>query len=119
MGKTVLIVEDDEKYRKILSAKLKSSGFEIETAINGVDALNKLKVNDVSLIVLDLLMPGMSGWNFMYELAKSSYKNIPIIILTNLSESSYPSQVPIIYDFMVKSNVSLDEVVEKVKKRIH
>lgn len=117
--KTVLIVEDDKKYRTILVKLLTAEGITTQTAADGVEALQKLKGNtQIDLIILDLLMPRMSGWNFMYEIQKIPSRNIPIIILTNLTALSYPSEVPVQLDLMMKANVSIDEVVKKVKKHL-
>lgn len=115
--KTVLIIEDDEKYRGILNTLLTRENINVLTAENGLDALETIKENGkIDLIILDLLMPKMGGWNFMYELPKTKAKNTPILILTNLTEADYPADQPVQLDFMTKANVSIEEVVEKVKK---
>ena len=114
----ILIIEDDEQSNSIPPRKLTSSGYEVEVAINGKDALIKLNKNKISLIILDLLMPEMSGWKFMYEMSRTQHKNIPIIILTNASEAAYPSRVPLVMDFLIKADVSLDELVKKVGKHM-
>jgi hypothetical protein len=62
-------------------------------------------------------MPEMSGWNFMYEIPKTPAKNVPILILTNLTE--YAIQEPVQLDFMTKANVSITEVVQRVKKHLN
>lgn len=116
--KTVLIVEDDEKYRNILVKLISAEGVNTITASNGIEALNKIKSKhyNFDLIILDLIMPEMSGWNFMYEIPKTPAKNVPILILTNLTE--YSVQSPIQLDFMTKANVSTTEVVKRVKKHL-
>ncbi len=108
----ILLVEDEKEYRDILSKKLETSGYSVMTAQNGQYALNILKNNQVDLIILDLFMPVMDGLTFYYHLKHTLNKIIPVIILTNLTETAYPSEVK---DFIVKANTSLDEVVGKIR----
>ncbi len=117
--KKVLIVDDDLGYQKILGESLELEGISTIVAENGIEALQKLKLEKVDLILMDLLMPQMSGWHFIYELQKTKRKRIPIIILTNLSQTSYPSDIPTKVEVMIKANVSLKEITDKVKKRLH
>lgn len=114
----VLIVEDDVQYRTLLTNKLESEGIGVVSAVNGKDALSKIALDGFDLILLDLLMPEMSGWIFLYEIRKTAKKNTPVIILTNLSETSYPSDIPAQIDFLVKANTSLEDVVKRVKKHL-
>lgn len=111
--KTILIVEDDQLLRQALSKKFQNEGFEVLQAENGKFALNILKNRDVDMITLDLLMPEMDGITFLYNLKNDLKKEIPTIILTNLSNTAYPSTIK---EVLVKSNTSIDQVVEKVKK---
>ena len=116
-NKTVLIVEDDVKYRSILVKVLKAEGIKTETASNGEEALKKIWTgNRINLIILDLLMPKMSGWNFIYKIPDTPAKNIPILVLTNLTEYSVQSLPQL--EFMTKANVSISDVVKRVKKRL-
>lgn len=109
---TILLVEDEKEYRDILSKKLETAGYTVITAQNGQYALNTLKNNQVDLIILDLFMPVMDGLTFYYHLKHTLNKVIPVIILTNLTETAYPSEVK---DFIVKANTSLDQVIEKIR----
>lgn len=116
--KKLLIVEDDRQYREILNKLLQDENIVVRLAENGQVALEMMEKEDFDLIILDLLMPEMSGWNFMYELQKTDKANIPILILTNLSRASYASGVPSRLDFITKADVSVDEVVSRVKKHL-
>lgn len=111
--KAILIIEDDKQLGEALSQKFQKEGFEVLLAENGKYALDILKTRDVDMITLDLMMPEMDGITFLYKLKNDLQKEIPTIILTNLSETVYPSSIK---EFLVKPNTSLDEVVEKVKK---
>ena len=116
--KQILLVEDDKSYRTLIQMKLKQLGLEVLTGDNGVQDLSLLESHKVDLVILDLLMPEMSGWNFMYEKQKTNKKNVPVMILTNLTEASYPSETEHNIDFLVKANISIDELVGRVKKRL-
>lgn len=114
-GPRILIVEDEKDYRDVLAEKLQTEGFTIFKAENGQLALDLMKNTDIDLILLDMLMPQMDGATFFYHLKNTLKKDIPVIILTNFTEMAYPEKV---VDFVVKSNTSLDEVVDKVKKNL-
>ncbi|MBI3486320.1 response regulator [Candidatus Daviesbacteria bacterium] len=112
---TILIVEDEKEYRDLLAKKLEQAGFNILTASDGLHGINVLKNNTIDLIILDLVMPEMDGNRFFYHLRETLKKDIPVVILTNLTETAHSS---VAKDFIVKSNTSLDEVVEKVKANL-
>ena len=115
--KTILVVEDESEYRSILKQKLEAEGFAVKLAGDGIEALKILDGDHVGLILLDLLMPKMNGVNFIYSLNTSAHKDVPIIILTNLSQSPETEvSQPTIKDFLVKASTPLEEVVEKVKE---
>ena len=80
----ILIVDDEERMRKLIGAYLKKEGYEILEAENGVEALNIFKSERVQLVVLDVMMPVMDGWSLCMELRKTS--NVPIIFLTAKGE---------------------------------
>jgi len=86
---TVLIVEDDELTRSMLSSLLTKKGWNIRTAINGADALISVKEISPDLILLDLMMPEVDGFQFLKILrTEEQWESIPVVVLTarNLSE---------------------------------
>ncbi|KOA20613.1 transcriptional regulatory protein SrrA [Clostridium homopropionicum DSM 5847] len=84
MSETVLIVEDEERMRKLIRDYFENSGFSVLEASNGVEALNLIKENKVDLMILDIMMPYMDGWTVCTTLRKTS--QIPIIMLTAKGE---------------------------------
>ncbi len=81
MGKKkILIVEDEQKIARFLELELKYEGYDVDIAINGRDGLEKGKSDDVDLIILDLMLPGLSGIEVCRRLRQSS--DVPIIMLT-------------------------------------
>lgn len=84
MGKTVLIVDDEERIRFLVEAYLKKENLNVLQAENGQEAIELFKENIVDLVVLDIMMPIMDGWSTCREIRKIS--NVPIIMLTAKSE---------------------------------
>ncbi|MDH3973620.1 MAG: response regulator [Deltaproteobacteria bacterium] len=83
---TILIVEDDERFRKMLSFLFIAKGFNVKTACDGMDAWDYLAENRPSLIILDLVMPGMDGFSLYKRIKEQDRLNMmPVIILTGLS----------------------------------
>lgn len=111
-GKKVLIVEDDAGYRDVLQERLKAEGIEALTAVNGQQALQVLQNESVSLITLDLMMPGMDGVQFMYNLRNTNNKDTPVIVLSNLTQAIFP---PGVKEYFVKADLSLNDLVVKIK----
>ncbi|WNS44058.1 response regulator transcription factor [Paenibacillus sp. MMS20-IR301] len=77
----ILVVEDDKHVRKLMQAVLKREGYEVLTAENGIEALEVLEVQHIDLIILDIMMPGMDGYEFAAEL-RNADNNIPILMAT-------------------------------------
>ncbi len=83
----ILIVDDDQTTRKLLSFYLKSKGYEPLTAENGLDAIEKLGMNTVNLIMSDINMPYMDGIEFVRNVrANSSWAHIPILMVSTESD---------------------------------
>ncbi len=81
--KTILVVDDEEDVRKFLSVALLEAGFNVVTATDGLEALEKVKKEKPDLISLDLVMPKHSGAKFYHNLQKDKeWSKIPIIIVT-------------------------------------
>lgn len=88
MAKTIMTVDDSASVRQMVSFTLKSAGFGVVEAIDGKDALTKLK-GDVHMIVTDLNMPNMDGIELIRKVrATPSFKFIPIVMLTTESQAT-------------------------------
>ena len=90
MGKArVMIVDDDDQVRDIIKTGLTSRGLEIIEAANGHEALTKAVSEAPSLIILDIMMPGMSGFDVCERLrAKPETINVPVVFLTSRSDQA-------------------------------
>jgi two-component system chemotaxis response regulator CheY len=84
MSKHVLVVDDSKTIRNLVAFVLKSEGFKVTTAEDGLDAIEKLyNIEAVDLIVTDVNMPRMDGFTFIKNIrAQDEYKDIPIIVLS-------------------------------------
>ena len=79
----ILLVEDNEMNREMLMRRLDRSGYEVMVAVNGKEALEKVAAEAPDLILMDLTMPELDGWEATRRLkANSATKDIPLIILT-------------------------------------
>jgi len=84
----VMIVDDEADVRILVEFNVKKEGFQTVTAINGLDALAKLKPRVPDLIILDLMMPSQSGYEFLRELQAAGHGDIPVFIATARSLDS-------------------------------
>lgn len=82
---TVLIVDDEQPLRSLVRLYLEQEGFQVEEAVNGIDALLKIHAKAYQLVVLDLMMPELDGWEVCRQVRKSN-KNLPIVMLTAKTE---------------------------------
>ncbi|MDG5813705.1 response regulator [Chitinispirillales bacterium ANBcel5] len=86
-GKTILIVEDSATQRERLRHVLKKRGHEVLAAKNGKDALLKLQSEPIDLIVSDIMMPDMNGYELTQKIkASTSYSKVPVILVTALTD---------------------------------
>ena len=118
---TILIVEDEPTLQKALSVAFQQEGYEIKSALEGETGLALAKELKPNLILLDLILPKMDGFEILDELKKDeSTKDIPVIILTNLESSQDIERALVLgaKTYLVKAQYSLEELVEKIKKTL-
>ncbi len=87
MEKVILVVDDSSTVRKFVAASLNMKGFRVVTAADGFEALECMPAEKFDLIILDLNMPDMDGFEFMRTLREEpEYHDIPIIILSSMTD---------------------------------
>lgn len=118
--KRILLVEDDQYTRELYEEVIKGEGYLLDTATNGQEGLEKIKAGGYNLILLDIMMPKMSGIEILRAVKNDPPKNPngPIVILTNLTNdpilnSAYGLNAK---DFVVKSDITPGDLIEKIKK---
>ncbi len=121
MKKKILIIEDEEIMLDLLQKKLTNNGYEIAIARNGEDGLKMVKEIKPDLILLDIIMPKMSGMEVLEEMQKDKgLKDIPVIIISNSGQPVELDRARKLgaKDWLVKTEFDPQEVVDKVVKQI-
>jgi DNA-binding response OmpR family regulator len=80
--KNILVVDDDESVAEFIDFALRNEGFGVKIAHDGNQALNSIKMEKPDLIVLDMMLPGKSGYEIIRSLQNSEYADIPIFVIT-------------------------------------
>ena len=115
----VLVVEDDKLLSSLVVRKLKSDKFDVLYAPNGEDALVLLEKELPQVILLDILLPGIDGFEVLKRVkANEKLKGIPVVILSNLGQESDIEQGKRLgaIAFLVKASLTLDEIAKEVKR---
>ncbi|MFA6554148.1 MAG: response regulator [Candidatus Paceibacterota bacterium] len=116
--KKILWIEDDKLIGTILSKKLVSSGFDLVHAMSGEEAIKSLESRVPDVIVIDLLLPGMGGFDILQKIKdNSALQKVPRMVLSNLSKSSDIEKAKDLgaNKFLVKASTSLDQIVVEIK----
>lgn len=117
--KTILFIEDESALHKTLSDALPKEEYEIVSALDGEIGLRLAKAKKPDLILLDLVLPKMDGFEVLEALKQDeSTKDVPVIVLTNLEQMADIQKAIDLgaRTYLVKSNYNLQEVVDMVKK---
>ena len=121
MAKKIFIIEDEAALLYALEAKLRLEGFEVETAGDGEEALKKLKIYKPDLIVLDIILPKIDGWEVL-QMIRADVKlvNVPVVIVTNLTDKhSREKGIELGVDnYLVKSDYDLSELVSRIRSAL-
>ncbi len=117
--KFILVIEDDKFYGNIFLAKFTEEGYDIVVANDGQKGLEEAKKRMPDLILLDLIMPVMDGFEALKALKSDpALAQVKVMILSNLGQEDDVKKAIEMgaVDYMIKANVSLQEAVDKVKK---
>ncbi len=115
--KKVLIIEDDSFLQGLAANKLSKSDFAVTTASKGEDAVTKIVNEKFDCILLDLMLPDISGFDILKNI-KDAHQKVPVIVFSNLSDDKDIKRAMDLgaEEYLIKSNFTLEELVEKVKK---
>lgn len=117
--KTILLVEDDPFLTEIYSLKLKGEGFSVSVAVDGEDCLRKSAEEKPNLILLDIVLPKVDGWEILRKIKQDkSLDKTRVIILSNLGQQREVERgLNLGADkYLIKAHYTPSEVVEQVKK---
>jgi len=119
--KKILVVEDDQFLANAYRIKLQKVGFEVIIVVDGTEALEKIKSQNFDLVILDLIIPKIDGFGVLTEIrSQEKYKTLPVLVASNLSQMEDINRALKLgaNDFIVKSDISLDALIEKINKLI-
>ena len=117
--KIVLIVEDDMFLMKAYELKFQKEGIQVWTTSDGKEALTFLEKPPPSVVLLDLLLPGVSGFEILAAIRKSeNWRSVPVLVLSNLSQAGDLERAKAlgVEDYLIKANTKINDIVDKVKK---
>lgn len=118
----ILLIEDDEVLRDLCLTKLQKENFEVSSAIDGQEGLRKIAQERPDLVLLDIILPGIDGFEVLKQMRNStaSIANIPVILLTNLGQETDIEKGESLgaRDYLVKANFTTEEIVAKIKKAL-
>ena len=117
--KTILVTEDDPFLIDIYSKKLKEAGFEVKIARDGKECLIAIKEKKPDLLVLDIVLPQISGWEILNEIKKDpNLKDLKIIVLSNLGQKKEVEEGLRLgaTKYLIKAHYTPSEVVKEIER---
>lgn len=121
MAKKILLIEDEQLMIDLLERKLIQEGYEVSVAKNGVEGLEKMKEEKPDIVLLDIVMPRMGGFEVMEEMNKDAgLKQIPVIVISNSGQPVELDRAKRLgaKDWLIKTEFDPQEVIDKVIKQI-
>lgn len=118
MSQKILIIEDDDFLRSLAVTKLEKEGFTVAMAPDGQAGLALIKSDLPDLLILDLMLPIMSGFDVLKTIkADDATKDMKVVVFSNMGdEADIKTCLDLgANDYLVKANFTLDELVEKIK----
>lgn len=121
IGIKVLLVEDDAFLREICSKKLVKEGFSVYEALDGEQALNGLVQAEPDIILLDIILPAIDGFQILHQIRSNSNPKVakaPVIMLSNLGQDDDIKKAMEMgaNDYLVKAHFTTEEIAQKIKK---
>jgi DNA-binding response OmpR family regulator len=121
MAAKIAIIEDDQAISQMYRIKFEAEGYKVETAENGQLGLQLIEHMRPDIVLLDLMMPVMTGEEMLAKLRATAWgKNVKVIILTNKGEQEIPPEVKQlgVTALILKANMTPRQVAELVKAKL-
>ena len=118
MARTILIIEDDKFLRELITRKLLNEAYEVSEAVDGEEGIKKIKEEKPDLILLDLILPGIDGFEVLSKKKEDpALASIPVIILSNLGQKDDVEKGLKMgaVDYLIKAHFTPGEIIEKIK----
>ena len=122
-AKKILVVEDDKFLRDLCVKKLSQTGYNVDFSGDGVGGLEKIIKDKPDLVLLDIILPGLEGFEVLERVRSNKNKKIaqtPIIVLSNLGQESDVKKALKLgaNDYLIKAHFTIDDIIDKIKKII-
>ncbi|MEA3295617.1 MAG: response regulator [Patescibacteria group bacterium] len=121
MSKKILIIEDDKFLRELISQKISKQGYIVIGAIDGEDGIEEFKKEKPDLVLLDLILPGIDGFEVLSQIkSNAELSKTPVIILSNLGQKEDIEKGVNLGadDYLIKAHFTPNEIIEKIEKVI-
>jgi len=118
MEQKILIIEDDLFLRQLISKKIGQEGYDVVEAVDGEEGIKKVETEKPDLILLDLILPGVDGFEVLSRVKKNlNTKHIPVIILSNLGQKEDVDRGLNLgaEDFLIKAHFTPTEIIIKIR----
>ena len=118
MAKKILIVEDDKFLRELIGQKLLKEGYDIVEAVDGEKGIKSIKDEKPDLVLLDLILPGMDGFEVLIKMKEdTAIAQIPVIILSNLGQKDDIEKGLKMgaVGYLIKAHFTPGEIIDKIK----
>ena len=117
--KNILLVEDDPFLADIYTTKLKEEGFSVDVALDGEECLRKIEKNTPDLLLLDLVLPQVDGWEVLSAVRRQErFKDLKVVILSNLGQKEEVEKGLKLgaAKYFIKAHYTPSEVVKEIKE---
>ena len=113
----ILVVDDEQTVRDFLRRALENAGYDVITAADGREALDKVSQFDVSLVLLDIVMPGLDGFEVLEHMRQ--YENIPVIMLSGIGgETTKIDTLALGADDYITKPFSVEELLARIQAKL-
>ncbi len=120
-AKKILIIEDDKFLRQLIARKLTAENYEIAEAVDGEEGIKKVQEEKPNLVLLDLILPGIDGFEVLSRMKKDeTIASIPVIILSNLGQKEDIEKGFNLgaADYLIKAHFTPGEIIDKAREML-